>query len=68
VVALYVDPPAHAIVLSLDEKSQIQGIVRVNSILPARALGRAGAPLCLLTNHQCARSDSTPKIAYTYLP
>ena len=68
VVGLYVDPPAHAIVLSLDEKSQIQGIVRVNSILPARALGRAGAPLCLLTSHQCARSDSTPKIAYTYLP
>ena len=44
------------------------GIVRVNSILPAPAPGRPGAPLFLLTNHQCARSDSTPKIAYTYLP
>jgi hypothetical protein len=47
---------------------RLEGIVRVNSILPARAPGRAGAPLFLLTNHQCARSDSTPKIAYTYLP
>jgi hypothetical protein len=44
------------------------GIVRVNSILPARAPGRAGAPLFLLTNHQRARRDSTAKIAYTYLP
>jgi hypothetical protein len=25
VVGLYVDPPAHAVVLSVDEKSQIQG-------------------------------------------
>ena len=44
------------------------GIVRVNSILPARAPRRAGAPLFLLTNYRRARSDSTPKIAYTYLP
>ena len=28
VVGLYVDPPAHAIVLSLDEKSQIQALDR----------------------------------------
>ncbi len=44
------------------------GIVRVNSILPVRAQGRAGAPLFLLTNYHRARPDSTPKIAYTYLP
>ncbi len=44
------------------------GIVRVNSILPARASGRPGAPLFLLTNHRRARPDSTPKMAYTYLP
>ena len=44
------------------------GIVRVNSILPARAPRRAGAPLFLLTNYCRARPDSTPKIAYTYLP
>jgi hypothetical protein len=44
------------------------GIVRVNSILPARAPGRAGVPLFSLMNYQHARRDSTPKIAYTYLP
>src|SRR5271157_4119686 len=41
-------------------------IVRVNSILPARPPGRAGAPLFLLTNYRRARPDSTPKVAYTY--
>ena len=44
------------------------GIVRVNSILPVRTPGRAAAPLFLLTNCRRARPDSTPKIAYTYLP
>ena len=44
------------------------GIVRVNSILPARALGRAGALLFLFTNHRRTRPDSTLKMAYTYLP
>jgi len=28
IVGLYVDPPAHAIVLSIDEKSQIQALDR----------------------------------------
>jgi hypothetical protein len=28
IVGLYVDPPAHAVVLSLDEKSQIQALDR----------------------------------------
>ena len=37
-------------------------------LLPARASGRARAPLFLLTNHRRARPDSTPKMAYTYLP
>ena len=46
----------------------VDGIVRVNSILPARAPRRAGAPLFLITNYRRARPDSTPKIAYTYLP
>ena len=44
------------------------GIVRLNSILPARAPGWAGAPLFLLTNCRRARPDSTPRMAYTYLP
>ena len=41
VVGLYVDPPAHAIVLSLDEKSQIQALDRTQPGLPLRK-GRAG--------------------------
>jgi hypothetical protein len=28
IVGLYLDPPAHAVVLSLDEKSQIQALDR----------------------------------------
>ena len=28
VVGLYIDPPAHAVVLSIDEKSQIQALDR----------------------------------------
>src|SRR5271166_4190470 len=51
-----------------DDRNLLAGIVRVNSILPARAPRRVEAPLFLLTNHQRARPDSTPKIAYTYLP
>ena len=43
-------------------------IVRLNSILPAAAPARHGAPLFLLTNRRRARRDSTPKMTYTYLP
>ena len=35
VVGLYVDPPAHAVVLSLDEKSQIQALDRTQPGLPS---------------------------------
>jgi transposase len=41
IVGLYVDPPAHAIVLSLDEKSQIQALDRTQPGLPMKK-GRAG--------------------------
>jgi transposase len=41
VVGLYVDPPAHAIVLSLDEKSQIQALDRTQPGLPLKP-GRCG--------------------------
>jgi transposase len=41
VVGLYVDPPAHAIVLSVDEKSQIQALDRTQPGLPMKR-GRAG--------------------------
>ena len=41
IVGLYVDPPAHAVVLSLDEKSQIQALDRTQPGLPLKK-GRAG--------------------------
>jgi len=41
VVGLYVDPPAHAIVLAVDEKSQIQALDRTQPGLPMKR-GRAG--------------------------
>jgi transposase len=41
IVGLYVDPPAHAVVLSLDEKSQIQALDRTQPGLPMKR-GRAG--------------------------
>ncbi len=41
IVGLYVDPPAHAVVLSLDEKSQIQALDRSQPGLPMKK-GRCG--------------------------
>lgn len=41
VVGLYVSPPAHAIMLSFDEKSQIQALNRSQTGLPLKK-GRAG--------------------------
>jgi transposase len=41
VVGLHVDPPAHAIVLSVDEKSQIQALDRTQPGLPLKP-GRCG--------------------------
>ena len=36
VVGLYVDPPEHALVLSVDEKSQIQALDRTQPGLPMK--------------------------------
>jgi transposase len=36
IVGLYLDPPEHALVLSVDEKSQIQALDRTQPILPLR--------------------------------
>ncbi len=41
IVGLYLDPPAHAVVLSLDEKSQIQALDRTQPGLPLKR-GRCG--------------------------
>jgi transposase len=37
VVGLYLNPPTHAVVLSLDEKTQIQALDRTQPLLPLRA-------------------------------
>ena len=41
IVGLYVDPPAHSLVLSVDEKSQIQALDRTQPGLPLKP-GKAG--------------------------
>ena len=41
IVGLYVDPPAHALVLSIDEKSQIQALDRTQPGLPLKP-GKCG--------------------------
>ena len=41
IVGLYVEPPAHVIVLSIDEKCQIQALDRTQPGLPMKK-GRAG--------------------------
>ena len=52
----------------LDAIDVSTGIVRLNSILPAGAPARDGAPLFLLRNRRHAHRDSTPKMTYTHLP
>ena len=41
IVGLYVDPPAHAVILGVDEKSRIQALDRTQPSLPLKK-GRAG--------------------------
>ena len=56
-VGLYVDPPAHAIVLSIDEKSQIQALDRTQPGLPMKK-GRAGT-----MTHDYKRNGTTTLFA-----
>lgn len=53
VVVLYVDPPAHVIVLSFDEKSQIQALDRTQSGLPLKK-GRLGATTSATARPPCS--------------
>ena len=53
IVGLYVDPPAHAVVLSLDEKSQIQALDRTQPGLPIKP-GR-----CQTMTHDYKRHGTT---------
>ena len=57
VVGLYVDPPAHAIVLSFDEKSQIQALDRTQPGLPLKK-GRLGT-----MTHDYKRNGTTTLFA-----
>ena len=57
VVGLYIDPPAHAVVLSLDEKSQIQALDRTQPGLPMKK-GR-----CTTMTHDYKRHDTTTLFA-----
>src|SRR4051794_8376803 len=57
VVGLYVDPPRHAIVLSLDEKSQVQALDRTQPGLPMKP-GRAGT-----MTHDYKRNGTTDLFA-----
>ena len=57
VVGLYVDPPAHAIVLSIDEKSQIQALDRSQPGLPMKK-GRCGT-----MTHDYKRNGTTTLFA-----
>ena len=52
IVGLYIDPPAHAVVLSIDEKSQIQALDRTQPGLPMKK-GRGAT----LTHDYKARSS-----------
>jgi transposase len=57
VVGLYVDPPAHTVVLSVDEKSQIQALDRTQPGLPMKK-GRAGT-----MTHDYKRNGATTLFA-----
>jgi len=57
IVGLYVDPPAHAVVLSVDEKSQIQALDRTQPGLPLKR-GRCGT-----TTHDYKRHGTTTLFA-----
>jgi transposase len=57
VVGLYVDPPAHAVVLSVDEKSQIQALDRTQPGLPMKK-GRCGT-----MTHDYKRNGTTTLFA-----
>ena len=57
IVGLYVDPPAHAVVLALDEKSQIQALDRTQPGLPIKP-GR-----CQTMTHDYKRHGTTTLFA-----
>jgi hypothetical protein len=67
VVGLYVDPPAHAVVLSVDEKSQIQALDRTQPGLPMKK-GRAGHHDRPTTTSGTAPPPSSPRSMFWMEP
>jgi transposase len=57
IVGLYMDPPCHAVVLSIDEKSQIQALDRTQPGLPLKP-GKCGT-----MTHDYKRNGTTPLFA-----
>jgi|TARA_Y100000310_G_C20546782_1_gene745977 transposase len=57
IIGLYLDPPAHALVLAVDEKSQIQALDRTQPGLPMKK-GRAGT-----MTHDYKRNGTTTLFA-----
>jgi transposase len=69
IVGLYVDPPAHAVVLSIDEKSQIQALESIDEKSQIQALDRTqpGLPIkpgrCQTMTHDYKRHGTTTLFA-----
>jgi len=68
VVGLYVDPPEHAVVLSIDEKSQIQALDRTQPGLPMKrgrlgTLVGCGVPTAPQATHDYKRNGTTTLFA-----
>ena len=57
IIGLYLDPPAHAVVLSIDEKSQIQALDRTQPGLPL------GTGCCGTMTHDDKRHGTTTLFA-----
>ncbi len=64
IVGLYVDPPAHAVVLSVDEKSQIQALDRTQPGLPMKT-GRAGTMTHDYKRHGTTHQSFISRRAYS---
>ena len=61
IVGLYMHPPAHAVVLSIDEKSQIQALDRTQPGLPMKR-GRAGT-----MTHDYIRNGTTTLLSLIHI-
>jgi transposase len=67
IVGLYLDPPEHALVLSVDEKSQIQALDRElkSGSVKSRPLGSSND---IIKNHMWLNSSQKPDLLLSILP